>query len=76
MAIITKGEHKLNIGADNDFNIIWGGVIDKISNSGLVSSTRLRDRTLMWTTRLCKSNFALEDVALNDYKIMRLYKKW
>ena len=65
----------LNIGNDNDIGVIWGAVIDIISKSGLTSSNRMKDRTGMWTTRLCKSNFPLEDIACNDYKIMRLYKQ-
>jgi len=61
----------MNIGKDNCMNEIWGYIIDIISNSGLVSGNIIRARHNMWTTRLCKSNFPLEDVALNDFKIIR-----
>ena len=61
----------MNIGKDNNMNEIWGYIVDVISKSGLVSSNRSKKRTGMWTTRLCKSNQPLEDIGLNDFKIIR-----
>ncbi len=60
----------MNIGIDNDIGLIWGNIINKISNSGLVSGSVMRTKHDMWTTRLCKSNFPLEDIACNNSLIL------
>jgi len=64
----------MNIGTDNNMGDIWGQIIDRVSNSGLVNGNTIRSRHNMWTTRLCKSNFPLEDIALNDFKKLRRFK--
>ena len=65
MAFISKGEYIMNIGNDNNMGIIWGEIINRVSNSGLVHRSNSSARG-MWTTRLCKSNFPLEDIACNN----------
>jgi len=62
----------MNIGKDNIISQIWGDIITEIGASGLISVDDRPNRTVMWTTRLCKSEFPLEDIALNNQMELRI----